>query len=96
MIIDTLTNLTCMYSTTTNCVDCDQDQLAELYTTAATSATTFWPSTSDTHIDINITTDYINSMSVEQLADFEQKLEGKSLEFEIPSKEDSEKILIKL
>ena len=78
---DLLSTASCSISTSTLSGDgtyIDNDSLSTMATSTAT-----YLSMNSNHVMIIQAQDYVNSMSVEQLVEFEQRLADKELDFEI-------------
>lgn len=74
--------------------ECDTKDL-EGIATAGLIGTSFISNCSDTFADLKLSNDYINALDIEELAEFEQRLDEKFLEYEIPNQEGQEKVYTK-
>ena len=96
--ISGLETLTTSYCITSSTVD-DINSLNDAYTTATTSLTTTATLTSP-HIQIDTANHYVDSLSIEQLAELDQKIQAKEMELEgmtieFPSEDEHKSILVK-
>lgn len=77
-----LETLTTAWSTTTSSID-DSDYVHTLYTTASTTATSSLDGNPQVNVQIQAANDYIDSLSVEQLAEFDEMLAQKEAELDL-------------
>lgn len=77
-----LGTLTTAWSTTTSSID-DSNYIDTLYTTASTTATSSLGGNPQVNVQLHAANDYIDSLSVEQLAEFDEMLAQKEVEFDL-------------
>lgn len=77
-----LGTLTTAWSTTTSSID-DSNYIDTLYTTASTTATSSLGGNPQVNAQLQAANDYIDSLSVEQLAEFDEMLAQKEVEFDL-------------
>lgn len=77
-----LGGLTTSWSITTSSIE-DADYVHTLYTTASTTATSSLGGNPQINVQIQAANDYVDSLSVEQLAEFDEMLAQKEVEFDL-------------
>ena len=92
--LEALTTSYCLTSTTVD----DMDPFDDVYTTATTVSTTIAAATPHT-IQIDIANRYVDSLSMEQLAEFDQKIQEKEMELagmtiEFSNEEKTESVMV--
>lgn len=81
-LVGALTTLTTSWSTTTCSID-DADSVHTAYTTATTTATSSLGGNQNINIQLQAANDYIDSLSVEQLAEFDEIVAQKEAELDL-------------
>lgn len=79
----TLLDLLTTSYTTTTCLVEDSSDIETAYTTASTVVTTLFDGDPKINLSVKATNDYIDSLSVEQLAEFDEMLSQKENELDL-------------